>query len=102
MRPLGRCAGLQLDDPELGLTPRCVAGGDTCSRSARLAYATDRVLELPARLVQRRGVHRGGVRGVARLLSLESEALTISLFTFRRRTQDRRELRDRVWGFELR
>jgi hypothetical protein len=47
-------------------------------------------------------VHGGGVRGVARLLSLESEALTISPFTFRRRTQDCRELRDRVWGFELR
>jgi len=47
-------------------------------------------------------VHGGGERGVARLLSLESEALTISLFTFRRRTQDRRELRDRIWGFELR
>jgi len=60
------------------------------------------VLELPARLVQRLGVHGGGERGVARLLSLESEALTISLFTFRRRTQDRRELRDRIWGFELR
>ena len=29
MRPLGRCAGLQLDDPELGLTPGGVAGGDT-------------------------------------------------------------------------
>jgi hypothetical protein len=60
------------------------------------------VLEFPARRVQRRSVLGGGLRGIASVLSLESNALTFSPFTFRRRPQDRRELRDRVLRFGLR
>jgi hypothetical protein len=42
------------------------------------------------------------VRGVASLLSLASEAITFSPFTFRRLPQHCRELLDRVLRFELR
>jgi len=59
------------------------------------------VLELPARRFQRRGVLDGGLRRVASVLSLETDTLTFSPFTFRRRPQYRRELRDRVLRFGL-
>ncbi len=101
-RPLRRCTGLQLDHPELRLTPHGVAGGDTRTGPARLADAADRLLEFPARRNQRRGVLGGGERRVAGLLAFELEALTFGPLMFRRCPQDRRELRDGVWWWGLR
>jgi hypothetical protein len=60
------------------------------------------MLELPASRVQRHGVRGDGVRGIASPLSLEPEAITFSSFTFRRISQHRRELLDRVLRFDLR
>jgi hypothetical protein len=101
-RPMRRCAGLQLDESGLGLTPRSVGGGDTCPCSTRLACVRDRVLELAASRIQRGGVSGSAVGRGACPLPLESMAILSGPFTLRRFSQERGELFDRILRFGLR
>jgi hypothetical protein len=97
-----RCAGLQLDEPGLGLSPYLVGRGNPSSYSARLACVGDRMLERPASRRQGCGMLLGGQRRVPSPLALVSEAITFGSLTVRRLLQQGGELLDRVSRFESR
>ena len=101
-RPVGRRPGLQLDESRLRPAPRCVGVRSTGAGLPGGACSSDRHVELPASLVQRRGMPRGDTLGLASLLLFESGTLAMNPLTLRRLSQCRREPLDRVLGLERR
>ena len=101
-RPVGRRPGLQLDESRLRPAPRCVGVRSTGAGLPGGACSSDRHVELPASLVQRRGMLRGDTLGLASLLLFESGTLALNPLTLRRSSQCRREPLDRVLGLERR
>ena len=101
-RPLRHRACLQLDESRLRLTPCGIGGGNTCTRSPRVACVSDCLLELPASRLQRGGVLHGGLRGITSPLLLELGTITLSPLTLRGLPQVRGELLDRVLRLDRR